>query len=297
MSWTFTGLSSDTYYKIKVIPKIGTAFENDNCSVTQRTLGCASDYTLAPDGSYCYKIDETSPTPPDGDFSSSVTMRMSYTSYSAAGSYIYNPGFNVNGSGTSNLIPLSNPFWVNGPGDGGDHTETDGPLNRSGVWSDITMDDQYIGFSVCLNLAASSTYYIGLGGDNRCKVVIDSVVIVDQDLDALGAQYGYGPSSAFKIWHIYPVALTAGPHIIEVYGYNISGVAAMGAEIYNNTAAEIIAATSYSDLNLVFSTKDRDGQPMQLGNLSIGYTCPDGYSLAACEDPYVCRRILTTTPT
>jgi hypothetical protein len=70
----------------------------------------------------------------------------------------------------------------------------------------------------------------------------------------------------------------------------------LGAEIYNNTAAELIAATSYADLNLIFSTKDYVGQPVQLGTDDLGYTCPSGYSLAACVEPYVCRLIYTELP-
>jgi hypothetical protein len=295
LSYTFTGLTADTYYEIKVIPQIGTDFENDTCTITQRTLGCAEDYTLAPDGSYCYKTEETSPTAPTGG-TPDTTVVKKFQSYSTVGSYIYNFGFNVNGTGTANKITLSNSFWVNGDGSGADNPANLGPMNRCALWSTTTLSSQYIGFSVCIDLSVSNTYYIGMGGDNRCRIVIDSVVIVDQDPVALGAEFSYSTSSTFKLWHIYPVTLSSGPHIIELLGYNDGGVAAMGAEIYNNTPAEIIAATSYSDLNLVFSTKDYIGQPVQLGSNSLGYSCPSGYSLAACSTPYVCRRVLTTLP-
>jgi len=96
---------------------------------------------------------------------------------------------------------------------------------------------------------------------------------------------------------VYPVTLSSGPHIIELIGHNDSSSAALGAEIYDNTAAQLISATSYSDLTLIFSTKDYRGQPVQLSTDGLGYTCPSGYSLAACQDPYVCRKILTATPT
>jgi hypothetical protein len=294
---TFTGLTSGVYYKIKVIPKIASAFENDTCEIEERTLECSEGYTLAPDGSYCYLIEETAADPPTGGTPES-TVAATATAYSTVGSYIYDPGYSSNGVGTWTQIPLINTFWVNGPGTGADNTTTDGPLNRCGLWTTSALSNQDIGFSVCLDLPATSVYYIGLGGDNKCRFTVDGVVVVDQDITAVGTNTGWGAGATFKIWHIYPVTLSAGPHIIELIGHNNSGVAALGAEIYQNTDAEIMAATSYTGtgLNLIFSTKDYIGQPVQLGSDDLGYTCPTGYSLAACVEPVVCRRILTELP-
>jgi hypothetical protein len=56
---------------------------------------------------------------------------------------------------------------------------------------------------------------------------------------------GIGEDLTFKFWHIYPVNLSAGDHVIEIIGHNDASVAAMGAEIYNLTSAQIQAATSY----------------------------------------------------
>lgn len=291
MSWTFNGLLADTYYKIRVIPKIGISFQNNTCSVTERTLGCAADYTLAPDGSYCYKIEEVAATPPSGGTAESTASAV-HSSYSQYGTYIYSPGFNQNGTGTSAQIPSSNAFWINGPSN-----TSSGPLNRSGLWTSSELSSQDIGFSVCINLTETKQYYIGVAGDNRCRIMIDGVVWVDQDVTALLTQYAADAQITFKVWHVYPVTLSAGPHIIELIGHNDGGNAALGAEIYNNTAQELIDATGYGNLNLVFSTKDYIGQPVQLGTDGLGYSCPSGYSLAACEDPYVCRRILTAVPT
>jgi hypothetical protein len=125
---------------------------------------------------------------------------------------------------------------------------------------------------------------------------VDGVTIVSQDATALGAQYGGDIAAPFKAWHIYPVVLTAGPHIVEMIGHNVAPPAALGCEIYNATAAEITAATSYTDLagKLIFSSKDYFGEEAQIGTGDVGYTCPDGYSLAPCEDPIKCRRIITT---
>jgi len=53
ISFTYDGLTPDTYYKFKVIPRIGSEYLNETCEFTERTFGCEPDYTLAPDGSYC----------------------------------------------------------------------------------------------------------------------------------------------------------------------------------------------------------------------------------------------------
>jgi hypothetical protein len=290
MSWTFSGLSSDTFYKIKVIPKIGSTYQNATCSVTERTLGCSAGFTLAPDGSYCYQIDEVPATPPSGG-DPQDTVAATDNSYSTYGTYIYHAGFATNGTGVSDQITTGNAFWINGPSN-----STSGPLNRCGLWTTSTPAGQDIGFSVCLTLPETKVYFIGVGGDNRCRITVDGVVIVDQNVSALATQYGADAQITFKVWHVYPVTLAAGPHIIELIGHNDSGVAALGAEVYNNTAAELIAATSYADLDVIFSTKDYIGEPVQLSTGGLGYSCPSGYSLAACVEPVVCRAIVTELP-
>jgi hypothetical protein len=304
VSVTFSDLTPGTYYKFRILPQIsgfsdsdfdsGSDSDDPDCTVTERTLVCPEGYTLAPDGSYCYLIEETAADPPSG--SPENTVAAPNTVYSSVGSFIYNFGYSSNGTGTFIQIPLSNAFWVNGPGDGGNHSTSAGPMNRSALWSTTALDNQDIGFSICLDLPETSVYYIGLGGDNRCRIVIDGTVIVDQDIAALNTLHGWGASTPFKLWHIYPVTLAAGPHVVELIGHNDSSVAALGAEIYHNTAAEIIAATSYAGLNLIFSTKDYIGDPVQLGTNDVGFTCPSGYSLVACVDPFVCRRVLTALP-
>lgn len=290
MSSTFTGLASDTFYKIKVIPMIGSTYENTTCSITERTLGCSAGYSLAPDGSYCYLIDEVPATPPTGG-TPEDTVAATDGSYSTYGTYIYEPGFATNGTGLSAQIPSTNDFWINSPVD-----EIHGPLNRCGLWTTSTPAGQDIGFSVCLTLPETKVYFIGVGGDNKCRITVDGVVLVDQNVSALATQYGADAQITFKVWHVYPVTLAAGPHIIELIGHNDSGVAALGAEVYNNTPAELIAATSYDDLDLIFSTKDYVGEPVQLSTGGLGYSCPSGYALAACEEPVVCRAILTELP-
>jgi hypothetical protein len=163
------------------------------------------------------------------------------------------------------------------------------------------MDNQTIGFSECITIAADGVFYVGVGVDDYATIKVDGNIVVQMDVLAMNAfiqAHGYPSAVAtpFRFWHIYPVTLTAGSHVLEIIGTNLVTVAAMGAEIYNATKAQIIAATSYVDFGpqLIFSTKDFIGSPVQSGSSGIGYSCPNGFSLKYCESPIVCVRTLTT---
>lgn len=253
---------------------------------------CPPGYEMAPDQSYCFYTVTTSAIPPSG--TPDTLVAVNFASYSSCGSYIYDLGYNINGTGTSSQINLANPFWKNG-GTCVDNNTTDGPLNRSGVWASVAQLNQDIGFGVCINIPESKTYYVAIGSDNHGIIQLDGVSIVNQDVAALAAQYpSAGLLVCFRIWHIYPVNIPAGNHILTLLGHNDSGPASVGCEVYDNTSAEIIAATGYPDLNLVFSSKDYVGQQVQIGTQNAGFTCPSGYSLQTCGSPYTCVSIVTT---
>jgi len=260
---------------------------------------CPPGYLLSADESYCYSTMSIPATPPSGG-TPATAVAQSFGSYSVCGSYIFSLGFNVNGTGTATQIPISNPFWCNGGTCVNTGDTTDGPMNRSAIWISTVESNQTVGFSVCINIPESQTYYVGCGADNYSIINLDGVNILTQDPVALYAQFpSTGPGQApFAIWFLYPVVIQAGSHNLEVIGYNTSGPAAMAAEVYQNTAAEIEAATSYADLNLIFSTKNMVGQPIQIGSGGFGYTCEPGYSLSTCSSsPVMCVKQITTTPT
>lgn len=48
--------------------------------------------------------------------------------------------------------------------------------------------------------------------------------------------------------------------------------AGFACEIYDMTAAQLIAATSALDLNIIFKTLDMVGEPFDVGT-TIGYSC------------------------
>lgn len=299
--YTLVGLDDTLTYEV-LLTHVGDCC---NCSTKSiyftistpsNCFTCPSGYTLSPDQTYCYTYDIVAPTQPTGG-TPDTTVAKAFTSYSFCGTLLMNPGYSANGVGTINMHLTT--FWWSNP----NANTLDGPLNRCGVWASTEANDQDVGFSVCVNLPFSQVYYVGIAGDNYVSIKVDGNLIVQQDPIALANAYcdslsctpctgGYTDRSSFIFWYIYPVQLTAGPHFIELVGHNVGGPAAIGAEIYANTPSEIAAAQSYNDLNLIFSTKDYVGQPIQIGNLGYGYTCPSGYVLDSCSTPYQCRKLI-----
>lgn len=201
--------------------------------------------------------------------------------YSLKGSVICD-SYDTFGNGVYTSISSSNAFWIN-------NTSTDGPFNRCAVWAATLKDNQDVGFSVCVDIPADKEYYLGFGIDNYATVKVDSKVLLKT-----------GAVDPVQYWMIYKLALTRGKHFVEVLGTNVSGPGAIGFEIYDNTKAEIASATSYNDLNLIFSTKDEVGKLIQEGDPELTYSCPEGYSMDYCSGAVpLCSKIVTTvlTPT
>jgi hypothetical protein len=243
---------------------------------------CPSGYTPTIDGSRCVKTQTQGATSPtSGD---TLTGR-TFSSYGNFGTVIYST-YNVDGTYIAAPTTITTPFWSNTGS-----TTTNGPLNRVGVWTAVPQSNQDIGFSVCFNVAHPQTFYIGMGADNSCRVTLDGTTILNQDASALATQFGTDTQVTFKYWHVYPVTMQAGRHIIEVIGHNVGSAAAVGFEIYNNTAAQISGATSYADLTLQFSSVTKVGQPVELGNNGVGYTCPAGWSLVTCDGAPYCQLV------
>ncbi len=284
---TISGLDTNTQYIVRATNNMcGSIWEeyfNYPCQTT-----CPDGFVLSPDGTSCYQVQTIAATPPAGDFD--ILVSETNVEYGTCGSYIYDTGWNFDGTGTSNQITTANAFWCNSNGDCIAGVTTDGPLNRAGVWSSVLLENQDVGFSVCVNITEEKTYYVAIGCDNYGIIKLDGTTIIEQDETAMDAQYGV-VGACFKIWSIYPIVLTAGIHYFEIFGHNVETFAAVGVEIYDNTAAEIIAATDYSGLNLIFSTKDEVGNPVLLGTNS--YSCPVGYAVVTCESPVVCKKITT----
>jgi hypothetical protein len=269
--------TSTTSTTTTVYPPITTT------TTTTTTCHCYTGYIVTPDGTKCSKTITTLVTPPTN---LQVSVSKTYSQYSNYGSILFNPGYNLNGTTSAGYQVLHTNLWQNIPND-----LVSGPMNRCGLWTPTYNNNQDVGFTHCITVGTTKTYYIAVGCDNYAIIRVDGTTIVSQDVSALTTQFGAGASVTFKYWFIYPIQLNAGSHVIEMIGHNISSIAALGTEIYDATSDDIINATDYTtfyNAHIIFSTKDMIGQDIEIGTGGFGWTCPDGYSLIMCNGAPYC---------
>ena len=265
-------------------------------------------------GPTCQKTTVVNATPPTGSLIQVVAA--SDPSYSDFGMLVYEPGYASDGTGTIQQQINSSPW--NNPSD----NYTDGAMNRCAVWGAAAIAiNTPIGFSVPFVVPAAGTYMIAIAADNAGEVTVDGVVLITQNPTTMGTSIGtqlpiynaQGIAVAFKFWHCYPIALTAGTHYIGLQGINFGGAAGFGAEIYQNTVAQLQAATlnpsfvsnpigfpangnHYNNLNLIFSTRwVRNGYfTAGVGN---AYSCPANYGLDPTTTPPSCVNTISVAAT
>ena len=228
----------------------------------------------------CYRVSTTSATPPSTPITLSAKTATVNTDF---GTQFFSTGFNTNGTGTIVETSTTQNIWRRTQPSG-----LDGPLNRCALWatdSDPNNDPPYnvwLGFSVCLTgILAEKTYYVGIGADNNYKLTLDGNVI----LNTVGGPLD-NSVDAFKYWHVYPVVIGDGDHTLELFGLNNANIAGFGCEIYDNTLEELTGFTTYSQLNVIF-TSSGETQATVVQNLSnqylsSGYTCTSGV-YSACD--------------
>lgn len=166
--------------------------------------------------------------------------------------------------------------------------ENNGPVNRLSIWGrflsgstvlnnynsgTIQPTGQWIGFSICINIATTKTYYVAIAADNSYRFYLDDVLLL-QDIS--------GDSRTFSYLHIYPIDITAGDHILKLQGINNEQKAGFGCEVYDlgnvtpqQAAAFLETQTNYNNINVIFTTR---GVTSFTSNLV--YTCPSGYVLS-----------------
>jgi hypothetical protein len=254
----------------------------ENCNQPVCPQGCV----ISGDSTYCYHADEQYAEPPTSSDFDSVCARQ-HGVYGSLGTYIYTT-YNTNGTYIAfpTQINTANTFWNNASLSSGA-----GPLNRCGVWQcgSFGPGTTWVGFTTRINVPVTKTYYIGIAGDNQAEINVDGTTIVRQNQSSIATQWG-NRDRTFKIWHIYPVTLNAGQRTILLRGWNEDATSdvSFGAEIYDNTPAQISQATSYAGLNLVFSSNTFKGRRFHNGEFT-DYGCPFGYTLDTTGPIYKCR--------
>jgi hypothetical protein len=283
-----TGNQLDVSVLTKVLDAKATVFSEEwsmpvkvNCA---DKYNCSSGFTLSSDSTYCYRIDYRDVLDSIRSNFSGQLCEAVHPAYGDDGTLIYDSTVQSNGTGGHpTAINPTNTFWRNFTYD-----DINGPLNRTGVWpcndNSGAASTAWQGFTVFLNIPANKTYYIGLSADNYVRLTINGTVKFQTS-----GQY------TFSNWHIIPVRLLAGVNSLTLEGWNAGGPASFGAEVYDNTAAEIAAATGYNNLHLIFSTNDVKGRSFVPGANYV-QSCPEGYDLDTTGEIARCTRYELSYP-
>jgi hypothetical protein len=162
-----------------------TGCPNGYCEVTDPNCSyCDTDYTwfypwydpeTQETTDACYTVLVTGATDP------AIIVPLAstgYTFWSYLGTNIYST-YDIDGSGTP--YGYANPLTTSPPLINGIPDATDGPMNRCAVWySGTQYNDRWVGFSTCLTATtATKTYFVGVGGDNEYKIVLDGVLLLN----------------------------------------------------------------------------------------------------------------------
>ena len=268
-----------------------TPSNNDECSNCTDQYPCPTQTQTPTQTQIC---DTTVLSPSTNPVSPVPLGKFNNAGYTNIGTRFYVNGFQFGGSGSTYYFSNTSDVWKS-------TNSTNGPLNRSGIWSIVPFPaNTWIGFSVCIEvLDFPNFYYVGFGADNAFRLTVDGIETINTTLG------GYNNSTlAFSNWHVYPIPLYPGNHVLNIYGLNLtqttSGV--FGCEIYLNTINELTAATSTNDLNIIFSTNsysESNADIIQNSTglqLTSGYTCPSGYVYQSCQNNCV-RYIPCPEPT
>lgn len=275
----------------------GTLYEGTiqcDCGDVQSTLynwvtPCACNATYAPsaDGSQCEKHESEDPTITHSDYCLVASVNGAYSNYKMR---IYTAGYVLadldtltdtpNAFGSSNLAP----YWANPTA-----LTTAGVFNRESVWIDSdcdgTIDPLAPGVKVTIaaqytNSGAPKVVYIGVSGDNFFEVKVNGSSLIN---------FNTVSDKSFKIWHVLPVNIPTGTTYFNVIGTGDGTVSdAIAMVVYNNTAAEILAATSDADLNIIFKSSSLRGNHYDVATCDAGWTLDTSGGAGS----YVCRRTL-----
>jgi len=206
---------------------------------------------------------------------------------------LYDEGFNIlgyggDGSFNNGITRLTLPWWRYSVS-----PSNLGRVNEIAVEVDGGSSiNKWLSFTTTLCVAEEKVYYFAVSADNAFRVKLDGDLILDPAnsstvfvegtdtqwrINVFGAANAVNADRiAYGILHIYPLRLTAGNHILQIEYVDYGAKQMVAAEIYNNTYAEIVAATSINDLNLLWTTNDQT----QVESIT-SIACPAGYTLSA----------------
>lgn len=257
----------------------------DYCNYTTNFIAqqcCPDGYSLEDD--MCVLVTRVAAIL-DSELPSFTAVKKQDANYTRCNTSLYT-GFNIDGTGTYTVI--TTPYWSN---TGGGTGPTNGPMNRTAIWNGAG-DDPFgvpVTLGIQITVPTAKTLYLGLGVDNRATVRINCEDVLIQNVAAMYAQHvadGCSPFATvdvtYKMWHIIPIDFVEGINFIEIAVINDAGPGAFGFQIYDNTFAEIAAATSDAGLTIIDSSERYVGQTID----AFRYRCPndDECSTVVFED-------------
>lgn len=185
------------------------------------------------------------------------------------GTLIYDPGYTDGLIGNFTRISLLNAFWINNPAN-----LINGPFNRAAITSPLApVTVKTMSLIAQLQTTVAKTVYVGIsftgsvnngGGSLYLNNNLVWGVNNSSEENAVASNVNTILGTAFTtntimdtLFHIVPITLQPGNNLIQAE-FNRS----IAMEIYDNTAAEIAAATSYAGLSLLYSSIDNVGQQL-----------------------------------
>ncbi len=180
--------------------------------------------------------------------------------YGTLGTALYDLGYNGAAVGTYTNIGQLNNFWINDTG-----TSVDGPVNYLMIKTTATsgIPNDTITYNVYLNnVPTGKIYYVAICSYSvdpttaytNFRITLNDEVIVDPDLAAMNADSRLPGSTATDVsntyLHIYPIQITEANNTLKLEG----SYEGFGAALLDNNQFEILNATSFTDLNVIFKT-------------------------------------------
>jgi hypothetical protein len=245
------------------------------------TAACAPGWTLI--GSQCVRVTTTPATIIQAN---ACVAESTLFAYGIEFARIYNPGFSNDSLKSPSTTPdtfaeMISAYWSSVPNSCGVWVDTD----CNGVKDSLALNAQTTIYWNYNNTGAARRVYVGVFGDNRFTLKHNGV-------DIAVAQDPTNPQEYFKIFHIVPVDIVPGQNLFNVVGTGDGSTNdAIGFIVYDNTAAQIQAATGSGDLNILFTSASLRNTASTIA------TCPSGFVLDVVDGAPICKKIENAAPT